>query len=89
MLQQKYLAVHQMLKLPPPLFLQRLKKQINELQFKKFVDILDQLHIEVPLLEAIEQMHTYAKFLKEIVSKKRKVERYETIATTNELLLNY
>ncbi|XP_038993243.1 uncharacterized protein LOC120116933 [Hibiscus syriacus] len=65
-----------------PSFLQRLKKYNVDIQFKKFVDILDQLHINVPFLEAIEQMPTYVKFLKEIVTKKRKVEKYETVATT-------
>ncbi|KAE8694437.1 hypothetical protein F3Y22_tig00110783pilonHSYRG00231 [Hibiscus syriacus] len=40
--------------------------------------------INVPFLEAMEQMPTYAKFLKEIVTKKRKVEQYETIATEKE-----
>ncbi|KAE8670896.1 Detected protein of unknown function [Hibiscus syriacus] len=66
---------------PPPPFPQRLKKHNDEVQFKKFVDFLDQLHINVPLLEAIEQMPTYAKFLKEIYTKKRKV---ETVSTTTE-----
>ncbi|KAK8684709.1 hypothetical protein V6N13_040725 [Hibiscus sabdariffa] len=69
---------------PPPPFPQRLKKHKDDIQFKKFVDILDQLHINVPFLEAVEQMPTYAKFLKEIVTKKRRVEKYETIATTKE-----
>ena len=38
----------------------------------------------MPFLEATEQMPTYAKFLKEIISKRRKVERYETVVTANE-----
>ena len=67
---------------PPPPFPQWLKKHQEDIQFKRFVDILDQLHINVPLLEAFEHMPIYAKFLKEIVTKKRKVEKYETIATT-------
>ncbi|KAE8661092.1 DNA-directed RNA polymerase V subunit 5C-like [Hibiscus syriacus] len=66
---------------PPPPFPQRLKKHNNEVQFKKFVDILDQLHINIPLLEAVEQMPMYAKFMKDICTKKRKV---ETVATATE-----
>ncbi|KAK8705031.1 hypothetical protein V6N13_048642 [Hibiscus sabdariffa] len=58
---------------PPPPFPQRLKKHNDDVHFKKFVDILDQLYINVPFLEAVEQMPTYAKFLKEIVTKKRKL----------------
>ncbi|KAK8701652.1 hypothetical protein V6N13_020035 [Hibiscus sabdariffa] len=44
----------------------------------------NQLHIDVPFLEAIDQMPTYAKFLKDIITKKRKIERHETVATTKE-----
>ncbi|KAK8536038.1 hypothetical protein V6N12_012700 [Hibiscus sabdariffa] len=39
---------------PPPPFPQRLKKHKEDTQFKKFVDMLDQLHIDVPFLEAID-----------------------------------
>ncbi|KAK9006515.1 hypothetical protein V6N11_035551 [Hibiscus sabdariffa] len=49
--------------------------------------MLDQLHIDVPFLEAIDQMPTYAKFLKDIITKKRKIERYETVATAGEYSL--
>ncbi|KAK8498802.1 hypothetical protein V6N12_066943 [Hibiscus sabdariffa] len=35
-------------------------------------------------LEAIDQMPTYVKFLKDIITKKRKIERYETVVTANE-----
>ncbi|KAK8593410.1 hypothetical protein V6N12_045492 [Hibiscus sabdariffa] len=69
---------------PPPPFPQRLKKLKEDTQFKKFVDMLDQLHIDVPFLEAIDQMPTYAKFLKDIITKKRTIERYETVATAKE-----
>ncbi|KAK9008896.1 hypothetical protein V6N11_080373 [Hibiscus sabdariffa] len=61
---------------PPPPFPQRLKKHKADNQFKKFVDMIDQLHIDVPFLEAIDQMPTYAKFLKDIITKKRKIESF-------------
>ncbi|XP_039047662.1 uncharacterized protein LOC120188245 [Hibiscus syriacus] len=61
------------------------QKYNEEIQFKKFVDVLDQLYINVPLLEAIEQMCSYAKFLKDIVTKKRKVEKIENVTTMKEL----
>ncbi|KAL4386086.1 hypothetical protein GQ457_09G016850 [Hibiscus cannabinus] len=72
---------------PPPPFPQRLKNHIEDNQFKKFMDMLDQLHIDVPFLEAIGQMPTYAKFLKVIITKKRKIERFETVATAGEYFL--
>ncbi|KAJ9565234.1 hypothetical protein OSB04_001200 [Centaurea solstitialis] len=63
---------------------QRLRNQKEEIQFKKFLDIFKQLHINIPLVEAIEQMPNYAKFLKDILSKKKKLTEYETIALTKE-----
>ncbi|XP_062102905.1 uncharacterized protein LOC133813888 [Humulus lupulus] len=43
-----------------------------------------QLHINIPFAEALEQMPRYVKFMKEIMSKKRKMEDYETVALTEE-----
>ncbi|KAJ9541597.1 hypothetical protein OSB04_028103 [Centaurea solstitialis] len=63
---------------------QRLRNQKKEIQFKKFLDIFKQLHINIPLVEATEQMPNYAKFLKDILSKKKKLTEYETIALTKE-----
>ena len=40
----------------PPPFPQRLKKTNHEKQFGKFLEILKQLHINIPLVEAFEQM---------------------------------
>ncbi|XP_062116773.1 uncharacterized protein LOC133830740 [Humulus lupulus] len=37
-------------------------------------------------LQALEQMPSYVKFMKEILSKKRKMEEYETVAVTEERL---
>ncbi|XP_061344027.1 uncharacterized protein LOC133290002 [Gastrolobium bilobum] len=69
---------------PPPPFPQRLQKQTDDKQYKKFLDVLKQLHINVPLVEALEQMPSYAKFMKDILAKKRKLEEYETVALTQE-----
>ncbi|KAK8690744.1 hypothetical protein V6N13_074271 [Hibiscus sabdariffa] len=38
---------------PPPPFPQRLKKQKQDYQFKKFIDILKQVHTNLPLVEAL------------------------------------
>ncbi|XP_024962481.1 uncharacterized protein LOC112502721 [Cynara cardunculus var. scolymus] len=63
-------------------FPQRLRNQKEELQFKKFLDVFKQLHINIPLVEAIEQTPSYAKFLKDILSKKKKLNEFETVALT-------
>ncbi|KAJ9535162.1 hypothetical protein OSB04_un001759 [Centaurea solstitialis] len=61
---------------------QRLRNQREEQQFKKFLDVFKELHINIPLIDAIEQMPNYAKFLKDILSKKKKLNEYETVALT-------
>ena len=54
-------------------FPQRLQKEKREEQFSRFLDIFKKIEINIPFAEVINQMPTYAKFLKEILSKKRKI----------------
>ena len=54
-------------------------KKNLERHFKKFLDIFKKLEINIPFAEALEQMPTYAKFMKEILSKKRRYNDDETI----------
>ena len=54
-------------------FPQRLQKARREEQFSKFLDIFKKIEINIPFAKAINQMPNYAKFLKEILSKKRKI----------------
>ncbi|XP_061359905.1 uncharacterized protein LOC133303948 [Gastrolobium bilobum] len=70
-------------KLPPP-FPQRLQKQRQDNQFRKFLDLLKQLHVNIPFVDALEQMPTYVKFMKEILSRKKRPEEFETVALTQE-----
>ncbi|KAK8613670.1 hypothetical protein V6N13_101427 [Hibiscus sabdariffa] len=71
---------------PPPPFPQRLKKQQQDYQFKKFFDILKQVHINLPSVEALQQMPNYAKFLKDMVSRKKRIGEFETAAATETCL---
>ena len=48
------------------------------------MDIFKKLHINIPFIEALEQMPGYVKFMKDILSKKRKLGNYETIALSKE-----
>ena len=54
-------------------FPQRLQKSRREEQFSKFLDIFKKIEINIPFAEVISQMPLYAKFLKEVLSKKRKI----------------
>ncbi|KAK2396375.1 hypothetical protein QL285_058032 [Trifolium repens] len=56
------------IKLPFP---QRLKKEKDEKNFGKFLEVFKKLQINIPFAEALEQMPTYAKFMKDIISRKR------------------
>ncbi|KAL4384947.1 hypothetical protein GQ457_15G016930 [Hibiscus cannabinus] len=71
---------------PPPHFPKRIKKQKQDYQFKKFLDILKQVHINLPLVEALQQMSNYAKFLKDMVTRKKRIEEFETAAATETCL---
>jgi len=55
-----------------------------EAQFNKFVNVLKKICINIPFAEALSRMPLYAKFLKEIFSKKKTIEHNETIALTKE-----
>ncbi|XP_024963155.1 uncharacterized protein LOC112503329, partial [Cynara cardunculus var. scolymus] len=62
----------------------RMKAKNVDVQFKKFLDIFKQLHINIPLVEALEEMPSYVKFLKDILNKKRKLSEFETVSLTKE-----
>jgi len=68
--------------IPPLPFLQRMAKAKLNIQFGKFLDVLRKLYIDMPFIEALTQMPSYAKFMKEILSNKRKLEEHETVALT-------
>ncbi|XP_017250868.2 uncharacterized protein LOC108221505 [Daucus carota subsp. sativus] len=69
---------------PPPPFPQRLQKQKQDKQFQKFMDVFKKLSINIPFAEALEQMPSYVKFMKDILSRKRRLEEFETVALTEE-----
>ncbi|XP_060190490.1 uncharacterized protein LOC132619674 [Lycium barbarum] len=56
---------------PPPPFPQRLAKKADGGKFLKFIEKLKQLSINIALVEALEQMPGYAKFMKDLVTKRR------------------
>ena len=48
------------------------------------MDIFKKLHINIPFAEALEQMTGYMKFMKDVLSKKRMLGDYETVALSKE-----
>ena len=58
---------------------QCLKKNKLDKQFTKFMEVFKKLHINIPFAEALEQMPSYVKFMKDILSKKRRLSDFETV----------
>ncbi|XP_075489545.1 uncharacterized protein LOC142528385 [Primulina tabacum] len=67
--------------IPPP-FPAALRKAKLDAQFCKFLEILKKLHINIPFADALMQIPSYAKFLKDILANKRKLEDHMTINLT-------
>ncbi|XP_073120097.1 uncharacterized protein [Henckelia pumila] len=66
----------------PPSFPVALKKAKLDSQFGKFLEVFKKLNINILFADALMQMPSYAKFLKEILSNKRKLEEHAMISLT-------
>ncbi|XP_058754783.1 uncharacterized protein LOC131627943 [Vicia villosa] len=68
------------IKPPYPILKKTHKKEIKRNKFKKFMDMLKKIQVNIPFCEALEKIPIYAKFMKELLSQKRKLKCYENIA---------
>ena len=59
-----------------------LKKGKLDKKFTKFLEVFKKPHINIPFADALEQMPSYVKFMKEILSKKRRLPDFETVNLT-------
>ena len=57
---------------PPIPFPHILQKSKMDDQFSKFLNMCKKIEINIPFAEALAQMPQYAKFMKDILNKKRK-----------------
>ena len=55
----------------PPLFPQALRKRKNSVNQTEILEVLRQVKVNIPLLDMIRQVPTYAKFLKDLCTVKR------------------
>ncbi|XP_075097929.1 uncharacterized protein LOC142175246 [Nicotiana tabacum] len=69
---------------PPPPFPQRLQKVKDNAAYKKFLDILKQVQINIPLVDILQEVPKYAKYIKDIVINKKRLTEFETVALTEE-----
>ena len=65
-------------------FPKALMKKNLEKQFSKFVAMFKKLHVDLPFSEVLEKMPQYAKFMKEILSKKRRLSEMDEIVELTE-----
>ncbi|XP_061375238.1 uncharacterized protein LOC133317394, partial [Gastrolobium bilobum] len=68
-------------KVPYP---QRLKQEVQKQQYTKFLDIFKKLQVNILFAEALENMPKYARFMKDLLSRKRKLRECETVNLTEE-----
>ncbi|XP_050916475.1 uncharacterized protein LOC127131606 [Lathyrus oleraceus] len=73
------IALKPVVKLPFPT--RNKKKEQHEKNFEKFLELFKKPKINIPLLEALEQMPTYAKFMKYIIFQRRTADTNPIILT--------
>ncbi|WOH14159.1 hypothetical protein DCAR_0933675 [Daucus carota subsp. sativus] len=69
---------------PPPPYPRILQKHKLDKQFAKFLDVFKKLQINIPFAEALKQMPSNAKFMKDILSRKLNIEELEIVVLTEE-----
>ncbi|XP_019154250.1 PREDICTED: uncharacterized protein LOC109150722 [Ipomoea nil] len=69
---------------PPIPYPQRLQKRNQDNNFKRFLEVFKKLQINIPFTEALANMPSYAKYIKEIVSNKKKLEEFATVHLNEE-----
>ena len=65
--------------MPSVPFPQRIERAKMEERFSKFFDMFKKIEINIPFAEALAQMLSYAKFLKDIPSKKKRFAEEEVV----------
>nr|XP_016479809.1 PREDICTED: uncharacterized protein LOC107801055 [Nicotiana tabacum] len=69
---------------PPPLFPRRLQKVKDNAAYKKFLDILKQVQINIPLVDILQEVPKYTKYIKDIVANKRRLTKFKIVELTEE-----
>ncbi|KAG8661156.1 hypothetical protein MANES_02G218160v8 [Manihot esculenta] len=70
--------------LPIP-FPHRFQKVKLDAQFGKLLEMIKSLYMNIPFTKSLSQMPLYDKFIKEILSKKRKLEEFEIVSLIKQL----
>jgi hypothetical protein len=65
-------------------FPSRMEKPKEDKQFAKFLDAMKDVQITIPILDAVMHVPLYAKFFKELITKKRSLDSTEVITLTKD-----
>ncbi|MDD0148608.1 hypothetical protein PSY31_23245, partial [Shigella flexneri] len=65
--------------IPPVPFPNRLKLTMKDKEFSSLYNMLSKVNINLPLLDLIKNVPTYAKFFKELITNKAKYEKEEKL----------
>ncbi|KAK1694166.1 hypothetical protein QYE76_010863 [Lolium multiflorum] len=65
-------------------FTERLEKPKDEKQFAKFLEVMKDVQVTIPILDAVMHVPMYAKFFKELLTKKRSIEEPEIVTLSKE-----
>nr|XP_009594977.1 uncharacterized protein LOC104091360 [Nicotiana tomentosiformis] len=68
-------------RLPAP-FPQRLAKYKKDEQYKKFLEMLKQIQVNIPLIDALKEMPGYVKMVKDLMSRKFDFQDLATVTLT-------
>ncbi|XP_016491138.1 uncharacterized protein LOC107810823 [Nicotiana tabacum] len=69
-------------------FPQKQRREKLDKQFEHFLEVFKQVHVNIPFTKVLSQMPAYAKFVKEILSEKRKVEETSVVKLTEHCTSN-
>ncbi|XP_070010916.1 uncharacterized protein [Nicotiana sylvestris] len=69
---------------PPPPFPQRLQKKNDDSMFRKFLSMLSQVQLNIPLVDVLREIPKYAKYIKDIVAHKRRLTEFEIVPLIEE-----
>ncbi|KAM1439543.1 hypothetical protein TB2_012665 [Malus domestica] len=69
---------------PPMPYPERLKRKVKDQQLTDFMKTLSKVQINLPLIDAIKNIPSYAKFLKDVCTKKKKLVDFEKVILTEQ-----
>ncbi|RYQ89913.1 hypothetical protein Ahy_B09g096312 [Arachis hypogaea] len=81
--QETTITQKEMLKLYAP-FRQRLKGGVEKRIYSKFLDMFASLHVNIPFIKTLQQMPSYIKYMKELLTRKSLLKGGQTIVMNKE-----